>query len=103
MSTKAKTETVLTDSAGGLRSEPGGRAERASRLRAAPGAAGRCRQHAQRVDAQDAADRAGASRDQDAARPQGQLRAAAGQEGAAALRGLRRQDPRALLARVVDA
>jgi len=27
MSTKAKTETVLTDSAGGLRSEPGGRAE----------------------------------------------------------------------------
>src|SRR4051812_20798696 len=27
MSTKAKTETVLSDSAGGVRSEPGGRAE----------------------------------------------------------------------------
>ncbi len=39
-------------------------------------------------------------RDQDAARPQRQLRAAARQEGPAALRGLRRQDPRPLLARL---
>jgi 2-keto-3-deoxy-6-phosphogluconate aldolase len=30
MSTKAKTETVLTDSAGGVRSEPGARAEQAA-------------------------------------------------------------------------
>ena len=48
---------------------------------------------------EDACDRARAGADRDAAGSQGQLRAADRPEGPAALRGLRRQDPRALLAR----
>jgi hypothetical protein len=45
----------------------------------------------------------GAGADRDAAGSQRQLRAADRSEGPAALRGLRRQDPRALLARSVNA
>ena len=43
-----------------------GGADRAPRLRAAPGAAGRDRQHPQRLDGEDACDRARPGRDRDA-------------------------------------
>jgi hypothetical protein len=67
----------------------------ASRLRAAPGAAGRDGQQAQRLERENAADRAGPGRDPDAARSQRQLRAAAGAErGSGGSRGSTRRSSR---------
>ena len=80
----------------------GGRADRPPRLRAAPGAARRGWQHAERVDPEDVDDRAWARSDRDAARPEGDVRAADRPEAAAAVRGLRRQDPGPVRPRSVD-